>query len=292
MPAERSFSRHCLLESLAAQQQLPAFPEVVTRLDQELRSLTVSDRAIADLIKTDLSLSGRILQVANSVYYAGGRREVTSLSMAITRLGHRKIREITYALSLSKLNNASILLDHRRFWRHSIGVACFSQALCRHTGFPQALEENAYLAGLMHDVGIIVFSVLIPEEYGKFLMEIAEKENSLASQEKAWFGIDHAELGYEYIKRWWPVAETVASAIAGHHAPVDPRDSVRRISQLVNLSNTVCNFLNFDNGVNIYSSVFSESAWLALGIALDDVEGLLEEVQTGIRYAEDLLGFV
>ena len=292
MRNEKLALRKKILNSLSSQGDLPAFPEVVARLDEELRSINVSDRGIADLIKSDLTLSGRILQVANSAFYGGGRREVTSLSMAITRLGQRKIREVTYSLALAKLFTDSKIIDHRRFWRHSIGVASFSQALCRRTGFPAVIEENAYLAGLMHDVGVMVFAKVIPDEYRLFLQEVAGRETSLPAQEKAFFGIDHAELGYEFIQKWWPVADTVSSAVAAHHSPIDPSAPVRNICQLVNIANTICNFLNFDNGVNVYSSVYSESAWLMLGINLEDVEDLLEEVQASIRYAEELLGFV
>ncbi len=281
--------RQLLVDLIEENQNLPSFPDVVSRLEEELRKPTVSDRSVADLIKSDASLVGRILQVANSAFYSSGRREVSTLTMAITRLGHKTIKELVYSLEFTKLFSKFTVIDHKRFWRHSIAVGVFAQSLCRRLGFGISEIENAYLAGLMHDVGVLVFLQLAPKEYGFFLGKVGSQRVSLPMREREYFDIDHAELGFRFMKKWWPVDDSVSQAVRDHHLPIDPRRTEREISDLVNVANSICNYLDFDNGLDIYSNTFTESVWLSIGVPLEQVEQLLEEVQESIRYAEELV---
>lgn len=281
--------REELLKLLNEHEDLPPLPELVLKIDAELRDQKSPVNKIAKLIETDTVLAGRVLKLANSAFYGGGRREITKLGLALTRLGLNEIRKVVYAVELSKLFSSSDVIDQRQFWRHSLAVALTTQALSRWAKATEEEVENAYLAGLMHDIGLMVFSYLIPDMYKEFLSNLSDKEIPLDKQEIEAFGIDHAEYGHAFIMRWWPIDECVIEAVRLHHFPFDGHESDNRTGQLVHIANIICNTLGFSNGINVYCEMFREGAWDALGLTLTTVDGVLQDVLSSIDMAEQLL---
>ncbi len=281
--------RENLLKLLNEREDLPPLPELVLRIDAELHNQKSAISKITKLIETDTVLAGRVLKLANSAYYGVGHREITTLGLALTRLGYNEIRKVIYAIEMSKLFASSDIIDQRQFWRHSLAVALTTQALSRWADASTDEVDNAYLAGLMHDIGLMVFSYIVPDQYREFLSGVTEKETPLHEQEAAVFGIDHAEYGYAFIKRWWPVEESVVEAVRIHHVPIDGEEHGSRMGKLVHIANVICNTLGFSNGINVYSEMFREGAWDSLGLTLAMVDNILQDVLGSIDIAEQLL---
>ncbi len=282
--------RDQLLEKVNESDELPSFPDVILRLEQMIREDKAGNQQIAKLVSTDISIAGKILKMANSSFYGStGRGEITNLTVAISRLGHKVIREIIFSVALSKLFADSAITDPKLYWRHCLAVATFSHAISRRVGASIEDQDISYMTGLMHDVGIMVFGEIIPKEYLEFLIKIVDKDQSLEYMETYHFGIDHAELGAAFIEKWWPVDPEIINGVRNHHNPNIGDIKERRPSQLVNVANGICNYAGMGNGINVFKGIFQESSWSGLGLELEDVEVIMDEVREAISHAESLL---
>ncbi len=282
--------RSKLLELVDKTKSLPHYPKLVTRLERLLQDENCDRYQIAGLIKTAPVLTGIILNQANSAYYGGSiSGMIVNLPDAISKLGFENIREIVISIELSNLFSDCVTTDPRQFWRHSLAVATFSQLLCHRVGSSEEEIEMCYLAGLMHDIGIMVFCQLIPDEYSKFISEVSSEEKLIDELEKDRFAIDHAELGAHFIKTKWVMDQKIINCVRHHHSPEADTSKSRRLTQLINIANGICSYSGMGNGIDVFQTIFNDNAWLDLGLTLDDAEDILEEVKTSIGHAEDLL---
>ncbi len=282
--------REKILKLIKKKEDLPPLPEIIIRIDEMLRSPDYGISEIAHLIETDAALAGRVLQIANSVYYGAGRREISTLSGAVVRLGILEVRRLVYSISISKLFVDSPFIDRHNFWQHSLAVALYTQKLAHFIDDPtEEQSDTAYLCGLMHDVGIMVFCNVIRDDYHDFIDSASKIQSSLHAQEKEAFGIDHAELGAEFMKEWWPISEDVVEAVRWHHFPFQGDPAQQRISQLVHVANGIITNQGIKNGVDVYCDVFEEGAWSQLGLSFDDINAILREVKESLYRAERML---
>ncbi|MCD6308600.1 MAG: HDOD domain-containing protein [Candidatus Latescibacteria bacterium] len=284
--------REKILELLGESGDLPPLPDVVFKLQKMIRDPRANARSIAGIIEMDPVLAGRIIKLSNSVFYSRSTTPIKTLPVAITKIGFNMLIKLVYSLKITKLFAKGSLLDNEAFWRHSLAVAVFTQSLSRRVKTSREEQDMAYLAGLMHDIGIIVFGHIIPGEYGEFLSKIYEEEKPLEVSEKEKFGIDHAVLGGKFIDKWWEVDPHISIAVRQHHFPFLGVAADRRCEQMVNVANGVCNNVGITNGIQCYHDVFMEGAWEELGLSLADVEGILSDVNTALDQARELMAVV
>lgn len=281
--------RDKILELIEQKSDLPPIPDIVMRLQAKINDPKSSITDISKLIEIDPVLSGKILKLSNSSFYSRGSKPITTLPMAINKIGLKEIVKLVYSIKLSGLFIDSKLLDRKQFWKHSLAVGIFTQTLCRLIDATPEEQEIAYLAGIMHDLGIMVFSYIIPEEYSEFLKEIVEKEEPIEKLEKEKFGIDHPELGSVFIKKWWKIDDRITTSVKNHHFPFEGNALDKMSGQLVNVANGACNTFGIYNGVNCYKGVFLDGAWDNLGLSLDKAEKIIEEIKIAINQAEELI---
>ncbi len=281
--------REMILDLLSKKGDLPPFPEVLRKLQEMINDPNSSIAKIEKVIELDPVLSGSILKLSNSAFYGLGRQKVEKLSLAINKLGLKTIKQIAFSLKLTGLFNKKNVLNYLTFWRHSLSVAISSQHLSRYTNIPKQLLDIAYLSGLMHDVGIMVFSYLIPEKYESFLHTLEEKEEPIQIREKEHFGIDHQELGALFIEKWWKVNPKIIHTVRYHHFPFQGTEEEQQCAQLINVADGLCNNSGFSNGIDCFHEVFKEGAWENLGLSLSDAESIIEDVRNAVDQAVELL---
>ncbi|MBF0224387.1 MAG: HDOD domain-containing protein [Desulfobacterales bacterium] len=270
---------------------LPPFPDILLKLQQKIGDINTSITDIAKIIELDVSLAGNILKLANSAFYSIGSQEVKTLPIAINKLGLSKIKQLVYSLKLTSLFSKSKVIDFYQFWQHCLSVAMFTQALASYVKAPREIQDISYLAGLMHDVGIIVFVYLIPSEYSDFLEKAGEKEITLEKQESEYFGCDHQEVGAAFIEKWWLSDTQIINAVRYHHFPFYGTNAEKKCSQIVHIANGICNSQGYTNGINCFHEVFKDGAWEDLGLSLSDVESILQDVNIAISQSSELLGY-
>ena len=208
------------LESrLAADNHLPLLPEVVVKVRAVVASSRSSASDLADVILSDSSLTSRLLKVANSVFYAQRSSKVTHATQAIVVLGFEKVRNLAMALAahkvLSKLKNPTGIL--KEFWLHAISTAVGSQLLADklNNRIGKVPTEEAFVSGLLHDVGKLILSHIDPRRYEQVLDAVSKGEDYIES-ERIQFQLDHRDAGAA-LARKWHLPEVLQTAIEGHH---------------------------------------------------------------------------
>lgn len=214
---------------------LPSLPlvvmELLTSLDKESTDVTT----LAESIGLDQTLTAQTLRLANSSFY-GMAREVTTIAQAIAILGFRTIRSLaTTAAFLNSLPHAQeSAFELSTFWRHCIAVAVCARELAP---VMEVNSEQAYTAGLLHDIGRLVLATQFPSQFDAVLSHRTTQHCTLTEAEMAVLGLDHTAVGQALTQHWnFPVA--LQQTVAVHHAAPRPGEiplatAVRAADRLV-----------------------------------------------------------
>jgi len=294
-------NRDVVLERLRSDVSLPALPEVVARMESTLADPEVDVREVARLVMTDPVLSGQILRMANSAYYARGGTPVANAQAAVQRLGMRAVRGLVYALSLPRLFPSGADAGmHRLLWKHALAVASMGRELVGEIGGTAAEKDLAYMAGLVHDVGSLVMARVDPG-YREFLDRAASRpvdaqwdERDLCDLEADEYGIDHAEVGEIFLVERWKMPQPIPLVVRHHHdmgwAETARDETTRRLVAILNVANGVCDHagLSWDR-MPAEGHAFREDAWECLGLDLSRVDDLMSRMLESVDHAEALL---
>lgn len=278
-----------LLKLLETKGDLPPLSDILINLEGRINNPDTDIEEISDLIQTEPVLSGRLIKLSNSVLFGGGRDEVHDINSAIMRLGLKMVLDLAYTLELPKAFKKPKSFSHIEFWKHSLAVAYLSRTLVLHAGGDKEALEISYLSGLMHDVGILVFDYLIPNEYGAFIKSFGDAEKSLEELELETFGISHSELGARFIEKWWPVSEQVVTSVREHHDSLSGNPGSSGISRAVNYANQIANNSEIQNGISSYFHPVNGNLLKILRLSDEDLEGFVENTREGVAEAESIL---
>lgn len=213
---------------------LPPLPQVAA---QVLRISADPDATAEDLrkvISTDQALTSQILKISNSAMF-GMMREVKTLSQAIMTLGFSTIKSVVIASSAKNLyHRGTVGLQERLIWEHALVTALSSRALARALKFPRV--EEAFIGGLLHDIGKSVLGIKYPERYGAILRAVYNGQGDTVEMELETFGFDHAMVG-EALLHSWNLADSLQQAVRWHHHPADAVDLHRVLTSVIALGN-------------------------------------------------------
>ncbi len=203
---------------------------------------TASLKDLSKIVETDPGVSVRVLEIVNSAMY-GLKTKVTALSEAVVYLGLDEIKKLSIGMTVFEKifksgNNKQF--DRLLFWRHSISVAVLSMELAKETGYPN--PEEAYIAGLLHDVGKIFLDIQGRKDYGEFIDTLSKSSDLVIEKERSMIGLGHDDIG-AFFASLWKLPENLALAIKYHHQPfehldVDPQEMM--LISIVSLANFLC----------------------------------------------------
>jgi HD-like signal output (HDOD) protein/signal transduction histidine kinase len=196
--------------------RLPAMPQILIKLLAHLQADDLGMPELAALVAKDAGMTGKILTVANSsAYHRGGRQP--NLEQAMVALGTDMIKTLVISDSVFQTFNSfpnSGATDLRAFWKNSLTAAVLARDLARHLNYSQ--PEEAYLAGLLHNVGRLALLATAPKEYG--FNFTARDDEDLCAVEQRTLQITHAEAGAWLIERW-QLDSFLADSVLYHHEP-------------------------------------------------------------------------
>ncbi len=239
-------SREQIVKKLESVENMPSIPATLEPLLRYL-SLPVDQletQKVVDMIAHDKSLTVQCLHLANSPLFCRWQA-VDSLRGAVVALGLGRMKEVALACSFMQMLPRQIGgIDPIIFWEHSLGCALVSRHLARKLNLPDA--EKAYLAGLLHDFGIIANFVILPKESGEVLGSARAREIPLHEAELEILGMTHADSGRILGERW-RLAPELVSVIAHHHNPEQAKNN-RSLVALVNLADLLCRMRNLGYG--------------------------------------------
>jgi putative nucleotidyltransferase with HDIG domain len=215
--------------------RLPSLPQVLL----ELLALCDRDDAgmaeIGAVVSTDAGVAARIVGIANSPFY-NPKRSLQNIDQCLAVLGTGTVRRLALNQAVAELFGrfqGGGDFDLRYFWYHGLCVAVTARHLARQLGY--ANDDEAYLAGLLHDVGQLALLTTVPDRYLPMLRDCVG-EQVLMIQEQAVFGLTHAEVGAWLAKRW-NLHSLFADSILYHHESLERIRDAHPLAQIVTLAN-------------------------------------------------------
>ncbi len=281
--------RDSLIAMVEEKGNIPPLPDILVRLESKIEDPKSNISDIAVLIETEPILSGRMIQLSNSVFFSRGGDKVENLSQAIIRLGLKMILDLAYTLEVPKLFMKGKGINQNRFWQHSLAVAILSRILNQRLEGLRIEQDMCYLSGLMHDIGIMVFNYLIPEEYSAFLKTVRSAERPLHELEIQKFGISHPELGSLFIEKWWPVPEEVVTSVGKHFLTMSDQGKKYPILLVVIVANAIANSYDMGNGISDMEEPVNYNFLMQQGLSREVLEEIVEETRESLFMAKEVL---
>jgi len=217
---------------------LPAMPQVAAKVLELSSDPETSAQKLQQVIADDQAMTARILKIANSAMYSCSRR-IKTLTEAIVMLGFNSIRSLVVtsaARNLYNTHSSQTGLKERLLWEHSIGAAFSCRILAEE--FAPNFTEEAFLAGLLHDIGKLVLNQKAPREFDEIVQVVYNQNRPFHLTEREVLGFDHANVGALLINKWKlsPVLEDV---ILNHHNK-GAINADSKLLILLDLGNKIC----------------------------------------------------
>jgi HD-like signal output (HDOD) protein len=278
---------------LKESKRLPSLPQVLQELLHVAGQKELSARQLAKVIKKDPSITAQLLRLVNSPRYHH-RGKISSINFAVAQLGPRAVIAMAFSAVIFRvLGNESHVFDRVKLWRHSLETAI----LCREIAVKCAYHppEEAFVLGLMHDLGLILMESLFPDHF-KDVCHLLESGSSMMAAEEKIFNTNHARIG-QFLADHWNLPKFMGEAIGMHHLDFSElRDNHNsKLSLIVNMGNRLTKFPAYTltksdieamKKVNLFSDT--------LGISSIEVMHLqsraMEEVQHEAKYLELEIG--
>jgi HD-like signal output (HDOD) protein len=215
-----------LVEEIA---DLRPLPPVAAQVLQIAEGEHFSAHELAQAISSDPALTARVLRAANSAYY-GFPRHITTVRDAVVLLGFRQVRSVALAACAVGAMPVRETIDTRLFWRHAVTVALLAQSMARADHGAQ--EEEAFTAGVLHNIGRLALDQARPDQFREAVMLSRANRISLHEAEQEIFGFTDAEVGGALALRWQFPAD-LALAIAHHAETMDSLCPSQTLARLV-----------------------------------------------------------
>jgi putative nucleotidyltransferase with HDIG domain len=198
---------------------------------------------VVELVSLDPSITVEILRRCNSAFL-GGAEPASDMFEAVSRLGFYEVYTVVAAMfgaSTKAIPGVADAVDVGSLWRHSVIAAVAASVIAEETG---GATGPAFTAGLLHDIGKLIFASVERTQYGKLLDSSGAASSLLVGSERGAYGTDHAEIGGRLMSRW-NLPPEVCSAIQFHHMPTaDAAEPFQRSAAAVYLGDWIAHHLN------------------------------------------------
>ncbi|MEE9555561.1 MAG: HDOD domain-containing protein [candidate division Zixibacteria bacterium] len=270
---------------------LPTPPIVFSQITKVVNNPNTSAYEIASIISEDPALTAKVLKLTNSSFY-GISGSITNVKQAIVILGLEAIKSLVISASVFETFSKTTKLDTdylEHFWRHSLSVASMAKIICRvkKIGSIQ-MNEQAFSAGLLHDIGKLIIISHLPQEHLKIsdlLKDDSKRPEDEAEREI--LGFSHADIG-SYLATTWNLPDSISLAIQKHH----DFDSITagRETAIIHLADYLAHKLeNLEASTHNNEGQFYVVAWQTLETEPDLEPQLLEMLQEEYSKAETFM---
>jgi HD-like signal output (HDOD) protein len=219
---ERCFNLHELLSQESLRNvvgritKLPAMPKTYARLQQALAQPTVTAAVVGDIVNSDTAIASKVLQITNSAFFRL-RKPMVRVKDAVTYLGFATVRNLVLCAEISsewKTSPDLVHIDPQDLQRH----AQYSASACKALAGGAVAPDDAWLAGLVHDIGYWVLIQECPRELAQAMELSRSSGQPLYKCELETIGASHAQMG-AYLLGLWGLPYPIVEAVAMHHTP-------------------------------------------------------------------------
>jgi HD-like signal output (HDOD) protein len=257
-------------------QELPTLPTIYTALTEAMANPRSTINDIANIIMSDKASTLKVLKLANSAMYGFSGR-IDTVSKAIFYIGSEEIKNLIAAMSIigmfSNQKKATMPFSIVDMWKHSIAVGIISRQLAEASGVVNL--ENYFIAGIVHDIGKVLFYEYADVEYSATHRYAIENRVHISEAEREILGISHMVIG-ELISEKWKLPVTIRNVIRYHeigtlnHAP-------DQLIGTVCLANAIARLLELGYGCDDIVETPSENLWKSTSLSNNDMSSVLQK---------------
>ena len=259
---------------------LATLPEVTAKVIATVEDPKSSAAQLHAIVRHDPALVARVLKVVNSAFY-GLPGQVTSIDRAIVLLGLNAIKNLAVAASLGQMFRGLQLCEKysaKDLWSHCVAVAVVSRELAKKIK-PQ-LAEEAFLGGMIHDIGILVALQVWPEQVRKLCDEVLRGGGTFTDIERRVVGVNHAFLGKSLAERW-QFPKSCQQIAAHHHTPNLATEDDRQVVAIIYAADTLCCQADIGFPLTAQNQTIDATLLATAGATaelIDEVRGRLPEI--------------
>ena len=198
---------------------LPSVPALYLAILDEVRAGDASIQRIGRIIARDVSMTAKLLQLVNSAFF-GLRSHIPSIQQAVSMLGLRMIKALVLSVQVfaqydpNKVEGFQI----EALMNHSVATGVLARTIATVEKQDQQMRDDAFLGGMLHDVGKLMLADNLPQQYAEVLASRPERSILLWEAEHETFGASHAEVG-AYLMGLWGLPDSIVESLAFHHRP-------------------------------------------------------------------------
>lgn len=269
-----------MLDRVMKSPRLPSLPTIALEVIDLVQHRDVNIKQIANTIQHDPALSSKILKTVNSSFY-GQAYSVSSISHALVVLGLNSVKTLALGFSLvgNLQDSGGMGFDHFAYWKRSLYSATAAKTLSKQMGILQ--QEEAFLGGLLQDLGMLTMSQVLGADYDAILQEVGHNHQLLAELELQTFETTHAEIGGALAQEW-RLPPLLVEPVRLHETPEEADEEMLMLVRSVALGNTVADvFMQEEAGEPLDRYYKRCEEWCSL--TPEEAEPLLRDIhrQTG-----------
>ncbi|MCB2181657.1 MAG: HDOD domain-containing protein [Desulfobulbaceae bacterium] len=282
---------------------LPTLPSVAMEAIRLMEGENSTFDSIGELLKNDQVLTGKILHYANSAH-VGARREIATIPQAISATGFNAVRALILSVSIFDSFSEKNAPDQDKlslFWLHSIGVAATAEALAQALNFPA--PDEAYLGGLLHDLGKLVCFQQLPDKFAQICQELTDqglsRELLPLDTEQAIASVNHIDLG-KFLGERYGFPDRLTRTMWLHHQPIihPIAPDIEQLPQLIRFADVLCVTHNIGSSYFLTDEPFChEHFHFALenlvrihNLSPEKIDGIMKEVHQKVENVCQVLG--
>ena len=263
--------------------ELPTLPMIYYKVNKALQNKDASIKGVADIIEMDQAMSSKVLHIVNCAFY-GVSTKISSIPHAVMILGFNTVKNAIVSVSILDVFAIKAKFpgfDVKNFWGHSIAVA----VICKHLAEKSRLAapEDAFIAGLLHDMGKLILLQHFKEDFGRVWQSQQDTGLTFFDAERAVLPVDHAQIG-GYLARKWMFPNSLIDAISSHHTSKITSANAG-LSVCVILANLFSKYKEGELPLNNF--VFPDQINQALNPVLENTGSFFQETQMEIDMANE-----
>lgn len=267
--------------------ELGSLPEVTTKIVHVVEDPRTTAKEMREVVQGDPALAAKILKIVNSAFY-GLPSQVASLERAILMLGLTSVKNLALATSLSQLIKGGTVSDRfgaRDLWLHCVAVGVAARELAKVAKAPQ--PDEAFVAGLVHDMGLIVAQQIFPGKLKAVAETCSQTPQNFCATEHRLMEVDHQELGGALAARW-KFPPGLRSAIAYHHDPRLLQPEYQRNAATVYIADTLCCTAQYGFYLSAQDQELSDDVLELAGLKHGQLAPVMEELPARVEEAEQV----
>ncbi|MGB7160537.1 MAG: HDOD domain-containing protein, partial [Tepidisphaeraceae bacterium] len=281
-------------------EELPTLPAIALRVLEATGDDRSNAGDVVKLIESDPAMTARILQLVHRAD-VGVAGDVKTVERAVILLGFEAVRSAVLAISVFQVFSGQSALPGRQFsrdefWKHSIGVACCAELLAtamKASGAKPPIDPSeAFVCGLLHDVGKVALDAALPKSFGRVVEAVDLLRGNIADVERTVIGLDHMVVGKRLAERWQLPANMRDCIWLHGQLPQALPASVKnpRLVNLITLADILVRERHLGYSGN-YSFTFAQQNLIeAIGITPEQIEGAVQQLVAHIEPRAKALG--